>query len=235
MNKTYVTKAIILRRRPFRERDSRVFAYSREYGLLSLVARGTVSLKSKLAGYIEPLSYSFLMVAKGRQWDYLAGADLLKSYGGIKSDYEKSMAAGKASAFLSKNIKDNSPDPALFDLSRELLEAVDCMPPGRDYESIVYLFLLKVMNQLGYRPELYRSVVSGQTVSDGRARFDRSLGGLVCDNEENSGYCLPISQQCIKILRIALNKEISSFKNINIGEELRKEVKTVIKSFTEFH
>ena len=47
MEETYNTKAIILNRQPFRERDSRVTIFSLERGKLILVARGTKKITSK--------------------------------------------------------------------------------------------------------------------------------------------------------------------------------------------
>ena len=56
MEETHTTQALILRNRPYKERDSQIELYSPEFGRISLVARGTKDKKSKFAGYIEPLT-----------------------------------------------------------------------------------------------------------------------------------------------------------------------------------
>ena len=69
MEETFNTKAIILKREPFWEADTRVVVYSLEKGKLHLIARGTKKISSKLAGHLEPMNFVDLMVVRGKQFD----------------------------------------------------------------------------------------------------------------------------------------------------------------------
>lgn len=60
------TKAIVLSRRNYRETDRIVTVLTPEYGKLGLVAKGSRSLKSKLAGGIELFTLNDISFIRGR-------------------------------------------------------------------------------------------------------------------------------------------------------------------------
>ncbi len=105
MEATYQIKAIILNRMAFSEDDTKVIIYSQTKGKLELVARGTKKIKSKLAGHVEPITLSDLMVVHGRQYDYVGNAVTQKSFANVKSDLDKLMIVGRIISIFNKIIK----------------------------------------------------------------------------------------------------------------------------------
>ena len=99
MQTTFHTQAIVLARVDWREHDSRLIVYSPQ-GQLDLIARGTKKPTSKLAGHIEPFNLIDLMVARGRQFDYLAAGLAQTVFAQIKSDVSKQKLAGRAVNFF---------------------------------------------------------------------------------------------------------------------------------------
>ena len=95
MEETYSTRAIILSRAPFRENDINVLAYTKDRGMIGLVGRGGKRFSSKLAGHLEPITFSRVMVVRGRQFDYAGAVASENCYPGIKSDLEKLAEAGE--------------------------------------------------------------------------------------------------------------------------------------------
>jgi DNA repair protein RecO (recombination protein O) len=125
MDETYATKAIVLNRQPFRENDSRVILYSRDRGKLELIARGTKKINSKLAGHLEPLSLSSIMVVRGRQFDYIGGAAAINCFIDLKSDLAKLAAAGQAVKATSELIKTGIDDNYIYLLLLDFLEILN--------------------------------------------------------------------------------------------------------------
>ena len=93
MEDTYNTKAIILRRTPYRESDLRLTVYTPEHGKKILIARGALKQKAKLTGHLEPLVLSDVMIVRGKNYDYIGSAQGKKFYLNIKSDLEKTKYA----------------------------------------------------------------------------------------------------------------------------------------------
>ena len=70
--RVYKTAAIVLRHRKLGEADKILTLFTPNYGKLDAVAKGVRRPTSKLAGHVEPLTYSSLLLARGLP----VGADL---------------------------------------------------------------------------------------------------------------------------------------------------------------
>ncbi len=181
MDETYTTKAIILNRQPFRENDTKVILYSLDYGKLELVARGTQTIKSKIASHIEPMNLSFTMIVKGKQFDYLGSAISQFCYGNIKGDLEKLGVAGEAINIFNQLVKEGQADKDIFNLLYEYLEILNNKQNIIfDYRLLLYFFILKLLTQLGYKPELYNCVVCKKKIAPNNNSFSLSKGGIIC-------------------------------------------------------
>jgi len=232
MEETYNLKAIILNRRPFAEDDSRVVVYSRERGKLDLVARGVKKIKSKLAGHLEPLSLTDIMVVGGRQYDYAGAAVSENCYFNIKSDLAKLAAAGQAVKIFDKLIKPGVADEAIFDLLKDYLEALNFKKSGFDVLNSFFIF--KLLVALGFRPELYNCVNCGGKIRPVGIKFDLARGGLVC------GKCLAksgltIGENSVKLLRLAEKNDLQKIVNIKINKKTEAEVINIVSSFLSYY
>ncbi len=239
MEETYTTTAIILSRQPFRENDCRVVVYSRDRGKIDLVARGTKKISSKLAGHLEPFNLSDLMVARGRQYDYIGAAISRNCYYNIKADSEKTACAGQAANIFNKLIKPGERGERLFGLLLDFLETLNKNQLSFiSYQLFYHFFALNVLAELGYRPELYKCVICGNKILPNDNRFNLSKGGLVCakcrKNSKNK-QDLPISADCIKVLRLAVESDLNKLIKFKINDKLIKETNNIISYFYDYN
>ena len=80
MESTFTDQVIVLTNYLFRECDSLITVYGKNNGKLDLVARGTAKITSKLAGHLEPISLSNLMIINGKKFNYIGGAVCVNSF-----------------------------------------------------------------------------------------------------------------------------------------------------------
>lgn len=234
MTETMRASAIILKRQPFRERDSRILAYSREHGLLDLIARGTTRAGSKLAGHIEPLSLVQLMVVPGRRYNYVGGASQTKPFYHLKSDYEKTRVAGRAINELSKIVKPGITDKFLFNQLKDFLLILDSTQPKISLDLMQHIFLLQVLSHLGFRPELYYCTKGQEKIIPRKNFFNISQGGLVCERHATSKNNLTITDECIRILRLAISENLDQLSKLNISKQAEKQAIDIIVQFYEY-
>ena len=240
MEETYQLKTIILDKKPFREYDVKVTVFSFEKGKLELVVRGAKRLKSKLAGHLEPITLSNIMAIRGRRFDYAGSAFGESYFPNIKSNLDKLYSAGRAFMIFKKIVKDGERDYKLFKLLGSFLEVLDHnMLPAVGYELLVNFFILKLMVSLGYKPELYNCLVCNSKIEPNGNSFNISRGGLVClkCNRPNNTQALTISDNCIKVLRLAAddNHNFEKLAKLKINKNLTKEVIKIIESFSKYH
>ncbi len=234
MEETYNIKAIILNRRPFSEDDGRVAVYSLERGKLELTVRGLKKIKSKLAGHLEPLNLADIMVARGRAYDYVGTAVSENCYGGIKRDLEKLNAAGQAVKMVDKLIKPGVADKEIFGLLADYLAVLNSAKSG--FNILNSFFIFKFLAKLGHKPEMYSCVNCGKKIKPGSNKFDLAKGGLVCGQCSNPKTAdqLTISDDGIKLLRLADKYDLNKLVKIKINKKIEKEIGGIISKFNDY-
>lgn len=153
MKETFNTEVIVLNRRPFREVDSQLSVFSKDFGKMQLVARGGRKITSKMSSHLEPLSISRIMVVLGRQYNYIGSALGRKFYSEIKSDFEKmnlSLRAVKLIESLSRE-GEHGEHRNLFKMYEDFLDHVN--GEGKITGSEYYFFAYKLLRSLGFAPD----------------------------------------------------------------------------------
>lgn len=233
MEETYNLTAIILNRRPFSENDGRVAVYSGERGKLELTVRGLKKIKSKLAGHLEPITLASIMAVRGRQYDYVGAAVSEDCYFNIKSDLDKLAAAGEAIRIFNKIIKTGQADAEIFELLKNFFNVLENNAKGA-YNFLCRLFIFKLLVKLGHKPELHHCVKCQAKVTPAGLKFDLARGGLICDNcRTKSG--LTISENSVKLLRLAEKNDFKKIIKIKINKKTEGEAENIISSFLDYH
>jgi len=234
MDETFTIRAIVLDRQPYRENDSRVPVYSLEQGKLSLIARGTASVKSKMAGHIEPFCFSDIMVVCGRNRDYIGGAAVKNSFAKLKSDLAKLSVAGSACSFLASAVKDSEPDPNLFHLLLDFLEFLEENKISGEREGLlVGAFAFKTAAILGYLPVLSVCTVCGKKIEPQGNGFECGRGGLACPLCKSKDS-IPISGGAIKILRYLIKESFLNINKLRLDRRVSDESALIRDSYLAF-
>jgi len=240
MSQTYTTTGLILRRRDYQENDRLFYIYTKDHGKIELVAKGTKKITSKLNSYLEPLYLVNLMIAKGKFFDKLANANVVKSYENLRND--KDLVGFFLINYLSETINNlilgQTPQNKKYDLLLELLDILDVeiiKERENKKEWLLFLsniFLLKFLNHLGYRPEIQRCLVCHKAILLTKNIFDFSRGGVIC--EDCKRVCLiedyiKVSDKVIKLLQLAETKNLNYFLNMTISKEELNEFNRVLQ------
>ena len=238
---SYNTPAIVLKRQDYREYDSLVSFYTRRFGKVSLIARGTKKISSKLAGHIEPLDLVDLLVIKGRGRDYVGSSLSREDFLQIKSDLNKIYYAGAALRLFDRFTEENEPDEALFLLLASYLAILEDWPadilPKESGELLFAFLTIKLLSISGYRPETENCLTCHNRLQPGRNYFNLKNGGIVCPNclslDEQSvrQELLIISDNCVKLLRFMLQNDFSAAPKLNLDKKLVKEISLLAKNY----
>jgi len=252
MEESRNTPALILNRQAYKENDTLVTAYTKNFGKLSLVARGTKKIKSKLAAHLEPLSLSDLMILKGRGRDYIGAAAVRKAYLNIREDLNKVYYAGKGLNLFNRLVKPEHPDERLFFLLTRWLDILDEFEnkesekkdlSKENGELLFAFFAFKLLAELGYQPELYHCLGCGKEIKSGQNHFNFKNGGIIeeacLDKKEflelrYNGGILPITDNCIKLLRYITDNRFASVLKLRVDKKLIKELSVFVNNFIDF-
>jgi DNA repair protein RecO (recombination protein O) len=240
MSQTFTTSGIIIKRRDYQENDRLFYVYTREYGKIELVAKGTKKITSKLNAYLEPFYLVNLMIAKGKFFDKLANANVIKCYENLRNDKDLIgfFIINYLTEIIDALIVGQTPQSKKYDLLLELLDILneeikkDILHKKELLLMLTNIYALKLLNYLGYRPEIQRCLICHKAILLTKNIFDFSRGGVIC--EDCKKVCLiedyiKVSDKVIKILQLAEIKDLSSFVKMDFNIDDMKEFNSVLK------
>jgi DNA repair protein RecO (recombination protein O) len=238
MSRTYTTTGIILKRRDYQENDRLFCLYTKDFGKIEVVARGTKKITSKLKGYLEPFYLVKFMIAKGKVIDKLANCNTIKNYENLRNDpallgfglinYLAEGTDGLISGHVSQSDKFNLLIETLNILEQEI--AKDLSEKKERLLFLTNVYFLKLLGLLGYQPEIQRCVMCHKGILLTKNIFDFVKGGLVC--EDCKKICLiedyiKVSDTVIKLLQLAREKPLEYFVALSVVSDDLKEFNNV--------
>ncbi|MFI5370304.1 MAG: DNA repair protein RecO [Candidatus Eisenbacteria bacterium] len=175
------TEGVVLRTYPLGDTSRIVVAYSRELGLLRLVAKGARKSPNRFGFALEPLSRSRLMLyhKPDRDLHLVSQAEVLTATGSRITDLTRLTHAHAAIELVDRLVWGEEPHPELYALLVETLDAT-CVAPTTSLSAVTLAFELQTASLLGYRPRLDACAECARAPST-RRLFSPARGGLLCD------------------------------------------------------
>lgn len=181
MNNLLKTPGIALKDYELSEQDKIVVFYTRDQGMLRVVAKGARKIKSRFAAAVQFPSYVDIFVYRKKlsRMGILTDCKRRYLFPGIKGDIFKFAYASHLTEILLCSIKEEANQSLFFLLLRIffLLEK----RKKEEFEALVSCFKLKLLHILGYTPELGRCVECGRRRDSFEAfYFSPGKGGIIC-------------------------------------------------------
>ena len=228
-------EGVVLKTYPLGETSRIVVAFTREHGLVRMVAKGARKSPSRFGYALEPLSRSrFVLYLKpDRDLQLLSQADTLRAYGNELPDLARLAHAQAAVELIDRLVWGEEPHGELFDL---LLTALDStvQAPLAALAAVTLAFELQLASLLGYRPRLDACVTCNAPLSP-RRLFSPARGGMLCDRcAAGEAGTIILSADALAGLTLLLSRPVAE-----AGEylELRRagEIHKVVEAFLRHH
>ena len=193
-----VSLGIVLKTQAYKESDSLVTVYFKDYGKMTLIARGVKKLKSKNASACQSLTLSEFTFIPRVGLSTMIKAHSVDFYRYIKENLELEAYASYLMEFVLKNEEDNQPDIEIFEMLKKSLDALN---QGYPYQLVYLLYNAFILKRCGMALQvdgcvrcLRQDRIAGISLED---------GGFVC-------------QDCLSMHDKQLNKEtLKAFRHIN--------------------
>lgn len=153
MELPYAAEGIILASDKYREKDRMLTIYTKEFGKVRVISRGSRKMDSKLAPHLEPLAWVDLMLINGNVIPTLTGSAQIKSFSRLRSKGAYILLALHLAELVDKATLENLPDEKIFNLLLDLLSYLDRLKPRLAISEIIMIFKVKFLEFLGLRPE----------------------------------------------------------------------------------
>jgi DNA repair protein RecO (recombination protein O) len=228
-SRLYRTHAVILKRMDLGEADRIVTFFTRDVGKIRAVAKGVRRTTSRSAGHLEPFTVSDVLFAVGRELDVISQADTLESFRTIRENLVLTTHAYYLAEVVDLLTEDRLENQAVFDT---LIEGLHNLAAQADARLVLVVFHLRLLDGLGYRPELRECVVCRSPIAPERNHFSAILGGVLCPNcgsSERSARA--ISVPALKLLRFL--QLTDGRRSVSAPPHVTREAEALLRDYAE--
>lgn len=230
---TIKARGIVIRKSNFGEADRILTILTVDRGKMRVIAKGVRRTKAKLAGWLDMFADNELELAEGRNLDIVTGAVGVKNFAADGLSLQQTGLMYYFCELVDKLIEETNEVPEVFGLLRESLMAVS--GNGWSLNLLKTYFEIKLLTILGFAPELYRCVVTGQELNgEDRIFFSYRLGGVFCDGKNQDDFAPEISKDGIKLLRLLQRYPLETVARVKVDGQIAEEVSQLMSEFVEF-
>jgi DNA repair protein RecO (recombination protein O) len=215
-------EGIVLKETPYSETSKIIQVLTKEYGLISIIAKGASSVKSSLRSLTIPFLYGkFKINYKKDKLSILKNGNIIKLYGSNIKNLKIYAYISYLSELTYNVLKENN-DKEIFNI---LKDGLDKITDGFNPEVIKNIIEFKYLDYLGITPNFDICQKCNQEKEP--FAIDGKIGGFVCKDCYTNE--IKVSSNYKKIINRLQNVDIKEIKDI----ELSKEDENIIKTFLD--
>jgi len=220
------------------EADRIVTFYSRDVGKIRAVAKGVRRTTSRSAGHLEPFTLSDVMFAVGRELDVISQADTLEAFRAVREDLVLTTHAYYLAEMVDLLTEDRMENRAVFDVLVDGLRDLDGAASSAGAEGsaearlVLIVCHLRLLEALGYRPELRECVTCRVTIEPERNQFSALIGGVLCPG------CGPLEPSAravgtsvLKLLRYVQHSD--GRRSVVVPAPVAREAEVLLRAYAE--
>lgn len=228
----YRTEGVVLRHMNLGEADRLLTIYTREHGKLRQIAKGVRRPQSKKAGHLDLFARVSILAARGRELDVITQADALDSYPGLRSDLDLVGRAAYAIELVDQFTVDGEANAELYAL---LIQTLDRLSAGVHRQSVQRHFELRLLDQVGYRPELFRCSRCAVEIRPQDQFFSFEAGGALCPKcGPDETQKRPVSLAALKVLRHYQRSTFDHAAQASIRPAVHNELDRLMEGFFNY-
>jgi DNA repair protein RecO (recombination protein O) len=173
-------EAITIRLTDFSETSQIGWFYTREFGLVSALAKGAKRPRNSFEGRLDLLCHNQIVFARKRRSTLhtLTECKLRDRFMGLRAAVGRLYAGLYAAELVREMTPPEESQPGVFDL---LLWALRALSNGEDLDVTVLVFEVRLLALVGYAPLLDACAGCGQEGVTGKTvRYSAESGGILC-------------------------------------------------------
>ena len=219
-------EGIIVSETLYGETSKIIHLFTKEYGIIGIMCRGVVSMKSRLRALTIKFTYgSFYIYYKEDKLSLLKDVDILEDFKTIKTDIVL-LSYLNYLAELTTQVYKQQASPFLYDL---FLAGIKKIEEKKDPLVITNILELKYLPFLGIGLSLDACILCGNKTSI--VTIDADEGGYICKKCYTNQIL--VSEKCVKLIRMYYYVDITSISKLAIREEVVKEINFFINRYYE--
>jgi DNA repair protein RecO (recombination protein O) len=231
--RSYSAEAIVLRCSDFGEADRLVVLLTRDHGKVRAIAKGVRRPTSRHGGNVEPFVQARIQLARGRDLEVLTQSELTHARRSLREDLESAAHAYYLTEVADAMVEPGASASRVFSLLGRALDLIDA---GADPALTTVQAILHLLDQLGYRPQLFRCLACDEELQPVPGFFSVAEGGALCPRcgAGRSG-ARPIGVDTLKLLRNLQRSSRLGEPRLVLARAVVEPADRVVRELVEYH
>lgn len=229
------TDGLILRSIPLGETSKILTIYSKDFGKISVIAKGARSARSRYGGTLETLNHVSVIFyyKESRDLHTLSQAEIIDSYLVIKEDLHRTALAMAICELTNQLEVGQEANPLLFRLLLSAFKTLD--DAERQPINVFRAFQIHVFDLMGFRPNFFDCTGCGKKIET-TCSFDLMAGGFACDNCLDQGTAsMHLYKETIQMLRALQKTHISKLQPSTESSSSVRQVDEFVRVYLRYH
>jgi len=228
--KLFQTRALVLRSRPFGEKDRLLTLFTLEAGKITARAPGARQVKSKLSAGVEPLTCASFLLHRGRSICTVSQLQMEQSYARIRANIRDFALSLYLAELVEKTMEEGAASPQIYELLADCWFLLNEQKGDRDM--LVRFFELTLLNILGYSPHFEDCIFCGS--DKGPFFWNKSSGGIFCRDCSAGQSAIPLSGGTLALLRSFSAFTAAKTVNLRGSAEQKKELQMILLQYLQY-
>jgi DNA repair protein RecO (recombination protein O) len=233
--------AIILNSKKYRETSKILTLYTKEFGKLNMVAKGSRAKNNKFGGSLEILSHVSVVFYHypQKEYQYITQSNINNYYKNIHSDINKTMTAMSISEIVYNTMHLYDPNHSIFNLLLDTFDALEV--EEKDFLKYLVYFQIHYAQLLGYMPNFSSCTLCGVGIESDymydSIYFNINSGSLLC-GECSKKTIVPLRKSSYgsgKIINKFHSVNVTKLKSISVSLPLINEVFSIFHLYLKNH
>lgn len=232
MERSLKVEAVVLRHGDWGEADRLLSLFTRQQGKLRAVAKGARKVRSRKAGHLEPFTRVSLLLARGRDFWIVTQAETVDAYLPLRENLLRTSYAGYVVELLDRFTYEEGENHSLYTL---LVDTLARLSGGEDVFLTLRYFEIRLLDHLGFRPQLQQCVQGGETIRAEDQFFSARGGGVLCPLH---GSLAPearrVSVEALRFMRHFQRSSFGDAQRAQVPEAVQQEMEGLIQYYLTY-
>ena len=226
------TDAIVLRHSDWSEADRLLVLCTQEKGKLKAIAKGAKKLTSRKAGHLEPLTHVHVQLARGKDLWIVTQVETRQIFNRIREDL---ILTAKGVYLLELTDRFTFEDEVNAGVFRLLADSLTRLDEGHNSAIVLRYFEIHMMDLLGYRPQLFQCVRTGEKIQPEDQFFSAEQGGVICPRcAVSGGEMKRVNMNTLKYTRHLQRCTYTEIKDIQLAEPVLNELEALMQYYLTY-
>lgn len=220
------TEAVVIKGSDLGEADRLLTLLTPRLGKIRAVAKGARKITSHLGGHVEVFTQVQVMIAHGRNLDYVTQVQTLNPFLEIHDSLDLLAHACYLAELVDQFAGENAENQPLYTL---LVESLENLAGARDPDLLLRHFELHILRLSGYRPELNNCVACRRALEPVANTFSAAAGGILCPRcADSQTDRREVSVDLLKCLRYLQNNDYAAASRLRLPSNIRWELEALL-------